>query len=123
MQVGKLGLELDMVMSCAGDVAGAAGAGADRVDRLVHGGQHDGVLAHAQIVVGAPDGDIARTALGEVLSRRKRAAGPLQIGEHAVAAFLPDGRQRRREPDLVIHYDLPPSSQRNIGRPTRARHE
>ena len=55
VQVGELGLELDVVVGGAGDVARAAGAGADLVDRLVHGVEHDRVLAHAEIVVGAPD--------------------------------------------------------------------
>ena len=59
VEVGKLGLELDMIMGGAGDVAGAAGAGADSVDRLMHGGEHHRVLAHAEIVVGAPHGDVA----------------------------------------------------------------
>ena len=60
VQVGELALELDVVMRRAGDVARAAGAGADRIDRLVHGGEHRRVLAHAEIVVGAPDGDGTR---------------------------------------------------------------
>ena len=63
VQVGELVLELDVIVGGAGDVARAAGAGADGVDRLVHGGDDGRMLAHAEIVVGAPDGDLAR-ALG-----------------------------------------------------------
>ena len=62
VQVGELGLELHVIVGRAGDVARAAGAGADRVDRLVHGGDHGRVLAHAEVVVGAPDGDGTRGA-------------------------------------------------------------
>ena len=51
MQIGKLGLELDMIMRRAGDVARTAGAGANRLDRLMHGSAHRRVLAHAKIVV------------------------------------------------------------------------
>ena len=70
VQVGELGLELDVIVRGAGDVARAARAGADRVDRLVHGGDHGRVLAHAEVVVGAPDGDRMRLPLGrEVLGR------------------------------------------------------
>ena len=57
VQVGKLGLELDVVVRGARDVARAARAGAGRIERLVHGGEHGGMLAHAKVVVGAPDGD------------------------------------------------------------------
>ena len=71
VQVGELGLELDVIVGGAGDVARAARAGADGVDRLVHGGEHGRVLAHAEIVVGAPDGD-RMSALGpEVLGGGK----------------------------------------------------
>ena len=42
VEVGKLGLELDVIMGGAGDVAGAAGARADGVDRLVHGARTTG---------------------------------------------------------------------------------
>ena len=62
VQVGELGLELDVIMGGAGDVAGAAGARAHLVDRLMHGGADDRVLAHAEIVVGAPHGDVADAA-------------------------------------------------------------
>ena len=66
VQVGELALQLDVVVRGAGDVARAARAGADGVDRLVHGGDHGRVLAHAEIVVRAPDGDVAGATLGEV---------------------------------------------------------
>ena len=58
-QIGELGFELDQRMVRAGDVAGAAGAGADARGGLHHGADHLRVLAHAEIVVGAPDGDLA----------------------------------------------------------------
>ena len=57
VQVGDLRLELDVVVRGAGDVARAAGARAGGVERRVHGGEHGGVLAHAEVVVGAPHGD------------------------------------------------------------------
>ncbi|MBX4159295.1 hypothetical protein K4A07_19420, partial [Lactiplantibacillus plantarum] len=58
------------------------------VDLVVHGRQHIGMLAHAEIVVGTPDDDIL---LGSVLAsahrQRKLAAHALEIGEDAVASF------------------------------------
>ena len=62
VQVGELALEQHVVVVGAGDVAGAAGAGAAAVERLVHRLEHGRVLAHAEIVVGAPDGDLRRGA-------------------------------------------------------------
>ena len=87
MQVGKLGLELDMIMGGAGDVARAAGARADRLDRLMHGGEHGWVLAHAEIVVGAPHGHVAGAARGEVIGGGIGAAAALQVGKDPVAAL------------------------------------
>jgi hypothetical protein len=66
-----------MVMRVAADVAGAA-AGAHIVERLFHRGDHLGVLAHRQIVVGAPyrdrlgavvPGKTARVGVGPLLRR------------------------------------------------------
>ena len=68
VQVGELALEQHVVVGGAGDVAGAAGAGAAAVDRLVHGREHRRVLPHAEVVVRAPDGDLGRPV-------RRRSAG------------------------------------------------
>jgi hypothetical protein len=64
VQVGELELQLDQRVVGAGDVAGAAGAGAHAAGRLLHGLDDLGVLAHAEIVVGAPDGDFLGPAVG-----------------------------------------------------------
>ena len=63
VQVGELALEQHVVVVGAGDVARAAGAGAAAVERLVHGRDHLRMLAHAEIVVRAPDGDLAGGAV------------------------------------------------------------
>ena len=47
VQVGQLLFQQHVVVVGAGDVAGAAGAGAAMVQRLVHRRQHGWVLAHA----------------------------------------------------------------------------
>ncbi len=88
MQVGELALELDQRMVGAGDVAGAAGAGAHAGCGLDHRADHLWVLAHAEIVVGAPHDDVARP-LRRVPDRAREASGePLEIGEHPVAALV-----------------------------------
>ncbi len=72
VQVGQLALQLHMVVVGAGNVARAAGAGAAAVDRLVHRRKHLRVLAHAEIVVGAPHGDVVDAAVAMAGRRRER---------------------------------------------------
>ena len=103
VEVGQLGLELHVIVGGAGDVAGAAGAGAHLVDRLVHGGAHLRVLAHAEIVVGAPDRHVADALFGEMVGGRIGPAAALQIGENAVAAFVVERLKMLAETILVIH--------------------
>ena len=89
MQVGQFGLELDVIVGRAGNVARPARTGAGLFQCLVHGVQHDFVLALAEIIVGTPDGDFffpAGTGPGRL---RKPAANALKIGENPVTAFLP----------------------------------
>ena len=82
MQIGQFPFEHEMQVAVAGDVAGAAGAGAERLDRRGHRRQHGGMLAHAEIVVGAPHRDLGADPVIE--GARKPAAAPFEIGEHAV---------------------------------------
>ena len=103
VQVGQLGLQLDMVVRGAGDVARAARAGAGGVERRVHGGEHGGVLAHAEIVVGAPHGDGLGAAGREVAGGRELAAIAADVGEHPVAPLVAQRLQRLGERTYVIH--------------------
>ncbi len=64
MQLGQFALQQDVVMVGARNVAGPAGAGAAVIQYLVHGGDHFGILAHAEIVVTAPDDDVLDTVHG-----------------------------------------------------------
>ena len=89
MQVGELALELDQRMVGAGDVAGAAGAGAHAGRGLDHGADHLGVLAHAEVVVRAPHDDVARPFRGVPDRARETAGQPLQIGKHPIAPLVP----------------------------------
>src|SRR3954467_5576008 len=90
-------------MRRAGDVAGAAGAGADAGGGLDHGADHLGVLAHAEIVVGAPDHDVA-LALRRVPDRmREPARDPLKIGKNPIPPLLMQGTEGALEKLGVIH--------------------
>src|SRR5579862_4420205 len=97
VEIGQLALEQHMIMRRAGDVARAAGAGADLMQRL----QHRRVLAHAEIVVRAPDRDLGAGAV--VIGVGEAAGMALQLREFAVAPFGLDRVDTLREKTLVIH--------------------
>src|SRR4051794_13781009 len=98
-------------MMRAGDVAGAACAGADAGRGLDHRAHHLRVLAHAEIIVGAPDHDVA-LALGRVPERMREPAGDaLEIGEHAVAPLGVEAIKGGTEELGVIHRQ---NLQRNL---------
>ncbi len=110
MQVGEFVLELDQRMIGAGNIAGAAGAGAHAGRGLDHGADHLRMLAHAEIVVGAPHDDLARP-LRRMPDRVREAAGDaLEIRKYAVAALVMQARQGVREKSRVVHLG------RNFGR-------
>ena len=104
VEIGQLAFQQDVIVIGAGDISRASGAGAAALDRLMHGGQHDGVLAHPQVIVGAPDDDFlratsfcrqavaqsAREASGEALEIGKNAIAPLglQAGDHFAKALF-----------------------------------
>ena len=106
MQVGKLAFELHVIMGCAGDIARAARAGSHGVNRLVHGRQYHGVLAHAEIVVGAPHRNLARAICREMVRHWKATAAALQIRENPISAFSMKGVELLLEQALKIHVDL-----------------
>ena len=106
MQVGELGLELHDRMVGAGNVARAAGAGAMGARRTDRGLDHLGMAAHAEIVVRAPDGDFAWTALFARRAphrHREAARVALEIGEDAIALLRLQAVDRIFEAKLVVH--------------------
>src|SRR3546814_6937699 len=89
VQIGKLGLEVDVIMGVARDIARAAGARADVVQCLFHRREDLGMLTHRQIVVRAPDGDRLRS----VVTREAACVGEgalvaQDVDEAAVASLL-----------------------------------
>ncbi len=78
-----------------------------RCEDILHGRQHGGMLAHAEIVVGAPDGHFLGSAAlggGAMAQRQGEAAGQaLQIGEDAIASLGLQPGDRIAEMLFVIH--------------------
>ena len=107
MQVGQFALQQHVIVVGAGDVAGAAGAGAATVERFMHRRQHLRVLAHAEVIVRAPDGDLAGAARVVVLGTGKGARLALQVGEYAIASLAVKAFELPAEISFVVHDVLP----------------
>ena len=112
VQVGELALKLDQRMIGAGDIAGAAGAGAHAGGDVDHGADHLGVLGHAEIIVGAPDHDLARPVRRMPEGVRKASGNALEVGKYAVTALVPQLAQGGGKKYVVIHVIL------SLSRPT-----
>src|SRR6185503_14363134 len=121
MKAGELGLELGVIMGVSADVAGAAGSRADFVKRFLHRLDDRRMLAHAEIIVRAPDGD----RLGAVAAKAARvgeaALGPQDIDEHAIAALIVKASDRGSENAVVVQgaCSRPRFSSRSLPIPLR----
>ena len=89
-----------MHMAVARDIAAAVGAGADRAQCLLDRRQHRRVLPHAEIIVRAPHRDLGADAV--IISGRKPAAAPLEIGKHPIAPLGAQPVEALLEIALVI---------------------
>ena len=69
----------------------------------MHGGAHRRVLAHAEIVVGAPHRHVAGASAGELIGGRVGPAAALQLGKDPVAALLVQRLEALAVPRFVIH--------------------
>ena len=104
VEIGQRALELHMVVRGAGDVARATRAGADIVNRLLHGAGDTGALPHTQIIVRAPHRHVAHAAISGAETRlREFALLAQQISKDAVAAFGTDTGYGSFERCCVIH--------------------
>ena len=103
MQLGQFPLELNERMMGAGDVAGAAGAGAHPGRGLDHGADHLGMLAHSEIIVGAPDHDVVRALRRMPDGVGKPARDAFQIGKNPVAPLVMQAAEGDTEVLAVIH--------------------
>ena len=96
-----------MIMGVAADVARATRAGADVVQRLFHRLHDRRMLAHPEIIIGAPDGDrLGPVVAGEAAGVGETALGPQDVDKHAVAAFFVKAVDRGFEDAVVIHASL-----------------
>ena len=105
MEIGEFLLELYQRMMGSGDIAGAAGAGTDARRRLDHRADHLWMLAHAEIVVGAPDHDIALAFRRMPGSVREPARDPLEIGKDPIAPLVMQAIEGGTEELAVIHHE------------------
>src|SRR6266568_9347972 len=83
------------------DVAGAAGAGANRPQRLFHGRENRRMLPHAEIVVRAPHRDLGADAMIE--GAREAPATPFEIGKDTIPSLGVQCTEAPSEKALVIH--------------------
>ncbi len=104
VEVGKFMLELHQGMMGAGDVAGASGAGADAGCGLDHRANHLWVLAHAEVVVGAPDDDVAGAFRRMPHRMRETAGDAFQIGKDSIPPFVVEAIEGGTEKLAVIHH-------------------
>src|SRR6202521_538237 len=100
-------LELHEGVMGVRDVAGAAGTGPHSGGSLDHGADHFGMLPHAEIVVGAPDHDVARPLRGMPHRMRAPARDPFEIGENPVAPLVMQAVEGGTEELAVIHRKRP----------------
>ena len=108
VQIRKLGLQRLVIDRCARDVARAARTRAGGLQRLFHRVEHDRVLAHAQIVVAAPDGDLLRGAVWPGPDRvGELTAPPLDIDEGPLPPFVMQTGQGCIKRAVVVHWLSP----------------
>src|SRR6202035_2076154 len=104
MQVRQLGLELHQRPIRARDVARSARARTHRARRGAHRIDHLRVLAHAEIIVGAPDHDLPLAARAVPERFRKLSRLALEVSEDAIALLVfQSGDGRLKIPDIVEH--------------------
>src|SRR5690606_4927163 len=106
MQVRKFLFQTNVVVRGARNIPGASRTRATVIDRFFHRLDHGRVLAHAEIVVGTPYGDVSGPVGRMARGARKIAAMPLKIGKHPVSTFSVKTIQFALEKCLEIHVTL-----------------
>src|SRR5580704_236133 len=102
MQAGEFAFQFDEGMISAGDVPRTAGARAHSRSRLDHCADHVGMLRHAEVIVRAPDHNLAGTDRRMPDRVRKLTGNPLQIDEITIAALVPKLVQGRSEQGVIV---------------------
>ena len=70
-----------------GYIARAAGANADRLQRVLRGCQQLGILIRAEIIIAAPNGDLVSAVVRVTLGQRILPDLTREFGEYAIAPF------------------------------------
>ena len=105
VQIRQLTLQRHVQMVCARDIPRAANTCALLQRRIGHGLLNALILTHAEIIIGAPNGDLSRNARQGVAIHGfgVLAGDPLKVCEYAVSPFLVQGRQTVCEEGSVVH--------------------
>ena len=70
VQICQFPLKQQVIMICPWDIARATSSGAAAGDSLAHRFNHHGILSHAKVIIGTPDGHILHLAI--MMTRRMR---------------------------------------------------
>src|SRR5512144_3451891 len=73
----------------------------------MHGGAQHGVLAHAEIIVGAPHRHVTGAFAGELIGGRVGPAAALQVGKDPIAAFAVQRLEVLTKIRVVVHLPQP----------------
>ena len=79
-------------------------AGSDPIESVMHCCEHRRMLAHSQIIVGAPDGNLTLSAM--IKGLRKVAGASLQVRKDSISIFASDELETRLKELIEIHRAL-----------------
>src|ERR1044071_4382995 len=91
----------------AGNVARAAGSGTHTGSGFDHGPNDLRMLCHAEVIIRAPNHDIALALRGMPNGVWEASCNALQVDENPVTALVTEFVECRREQSLVIHCTFP----------------
>src|SRR5436305_2730315 len=97
-----------------GDVAGTAGTSAKARRGRDHGADDFRMLPHAEIIVRAPDHDVARAG-GRMPNRMRETTGDaFEIREHPISPLFLQPTERGGEERVIVHARLSANDARMI---------
>jgi hypothetical protein len=103
VQISQFALQQHVIVIGACDIARPARAGAAPIERLMHRRKHRRMLAHAEVIIGAPHRYFAGAARMMVPGTREGARLALQICKYAIPALTTKAVQLTAEMSLVVH--------------------
>ena len=91
-------------MAGSRNVARPARTGSDPIDSVMHCREHHRMLAHAQVIVGTPDGNLILQTM--IKGLRKVAGASLQVRKDSISIFASDELETRLKELVEIHRFL-----------------